>query len=229
MTRLTVSLTESEKKWGFTYLILQMFILPNVLGLLNALLPRPLSEITMNILFFSLNFVCVMTIFHRFLWKNLPKSGHQWWICLRYAFLGLFFYTVFNHLLDLFILWVQPDFSNVNDDNIAQMVQQSFFLLSFSTVFLVPITEECLFRGVLFSVPHKKSRLWGYTISVLVFALVHVIGYVDLYGSPLLFLCFLQYLPAGLCLCWAYEKSNTIFAPILMHMTINQMGILAMR
>ena len=31
----------------------------------------------------------------------------------------------------------------------------------------------------------------------------------------------LEYLPAGLSLAWAYAKSDTIFAPILMHACIN--------
>jgi membrane protease YdiL (CAAX protease family) len=38
-----------------------------------------------------------------------------------------------------------------------------------------------------------------------------------------------QYLPAGLALAWAYEKADTIWAPILMHMTINQISITFMR
>ena len=29
------------------------------------------------------------------------------------------------------------------------------------------------------------------------------------------------YVPAGIALGWTYEKSNTIWAPILLHMTIN--------
>ena len=44
-----------------------------------------------------------------------------------------------------------------------------------------------------------------------------------------LFLSFLQYVPAGLCLAWSYEKADSIWAPILIHIAVNQMGNLAMR
>ena len=39
----------------------------------------------------------------------------------------------------------------------------------------------------------------------------------------------LQYLPAGLCLAWSYAKSDTIFAPILIHALVNAWGIYEMR
>ena len=38
-------------------------------------------------------------------------------------------------------------------------------------------------------------------------------------------MAFLQYLPAGLCLAWAYTKADTIFAPILIHAIINAVSI----
>jgi len=44
-----------------------------------------------------------------------------------------------------------------------------------------------------------------------------------------LFLCFLQYLPAGFALAFCYRRSGSIFAPILVHMVVNQTGMLLMR
>ena len=38
-------------------------------------------------------------------------------------------------------------------------------------------------------------------------------------------MAFLQYLPAGLCLAWAYTKADTIFAPILIHAAVNAVSI----
>ena len=66
-------------------------------------------------------------------------------------------------------------------------------------------------------------------MSSLVFASIHVIGYIGLFDWQTLCLCLAQYLPAGIALAWAYEKADTIVAPILMHITINQIGMLAMR
>ena len=76
---------------------------------------------------------------------------------------------------------------------------------------------------------YGKSRWAAYVVSALCFCLPHVSAYIGSYEWTVLVLCFVQYLPAGLMLAWSYEKSNTIFTPILIHTIINAFGIYAMR
>ena len=66
-------------------------------------------------------------------------------------------------------------------------------------------------------------------LSMGVFALVHVVGYIGSYDALTLLLCFLQYLPAGYCLAWCYSNTGTIVTPILMHMIVNAYGMYNMR
>ena len=54
-------------------------------------------------------------------------------------------------------------------------------------------------------------------------------GYFGVYTPMQLLISFLSYLPAGFCLGWAYEKADTIFAPILIHAAVNAIGIYGMR
>ena len=129
----------------------------------------------------------------------------------------------------MIILVIYPEFSNVNDDTISVMVQQNFPLMVIGTVVLVPITEELLFRGLIFRGIYNRSRFWAYAISAVAFSLPHVVGYIGMFDPLLLLLCFVQYLPAGLCLSWAYARADSIFAPVLMHMVINLIGMFAMR
>ena len=86
-----------------------------------------------------------------------------------------------------------------------------------------------MFRGLLFRGIYGKSRVAAYLISALCFCLIHVANYIGSYELPLLAMCFVQYLPAGLILAWSYEKSNTILTPIAIHTVINAIGIYAMR
>ena len=79
--------------------------------------------------------------------------------------------------------------------------------------------------GLMFGLP-SMSRM---SATILAFAIIHIIGYIGKYSALELLMAVLQYLPAGLCLAWAYTKSDTIFAPILIHAAINAVGILAMR
>ena len=124
---------------------------------------------------------------------------------------------------------IDPEFANVNDQSIAQMAEKHYALMVFFTVLLVPITEETLYRGLLFQGLQRKSRVLAYLVSVSVFAWIHVMGYIGSFDALTLVLCFVQYLPAGAILALAYEKTDTIITPILIHIIINQIGISAMR
>ena len=54
-------------------------------------------------------------------------------------------------------------------------------------------------------------------------------NYVGVYSLPHLLLAYAQYIPAGLMLAWAYRKSGSIFAPMLIHATINAISLFSLR
>ena len=120
---------------------------------------------------------------------------------------------------------VKPDLQNLNNAFFADQARTNFTLTAIATVFLAPPVEECLFRGLLFSTIHQKSRFLAFAVSALAFALVHVSGYLSYYGALGSLLLLLQYLPAGLALGWAYEKADTILAPMVIHMVINAISM----
>ena len=61
------------------------------------------------------------------------------------------------------------------------------------------------------------------------FALIHVMGYAGLMPAGDLVLSFLQYLPAGFFLAWAYASTGTVFSPVLIHALVNAYGIYVLR
>lgn len=65
----------------------------------------------------------------------------------------------------------------------------------------------------------------AYALSTAAFCLVHVAGYVGQTELLSLAILALEYIPAGIALAWAYEKADTIFAPVLMHSLINALSI----
>ena len=83
--------------------------------------------------------------------------------------------------------------------------------------------------GLVFGLLLPKSKTAAYLVSAALFAAIHVVGYAGSVDLTSLVLAFIQYLPAGLVLGWAYEKGGTIIAPMVIHMAINAMGIWAMR
>lgn len=214
---------------GWIYFILQMTVIPVALVFINEALGNPLGEAVLNFIFFAINFACAIFIFWRFLLENgkvTVKNPLAW---VKGVGIGFGLYWFLSILVGVLILYLYPEFSNVNDDSIAALVEENTQLIAFATVWLVPITEELFYRGLIFRGLYNRSRVAGFVVSVLVFSAVHVVGYIGLYEPMHLLLCFLQYLPASLCLALAYALSDSIWAPITMHILINHIGILAMR
>ena len=229
MKQLSIPMTKAEKLGTWIYLFVQMFLLPPMMYIINDLLPRPLSDAGLNFVFFSLNFICVTVICHKYLLASVRKALAQPSLCLRSAFLGLLLYYVGSFAVNFLIAYVKPDFINANDSSIADLVQDNYTLISIGTVLLVPPVEEVFYRGLIFRGLFSRSRVAAYAVSAAIFSAIHITGYLGVYDPVSLGLSFLQYLPAGLCLGWAYAKADNILAPILIHMAVNQIASYAMR
>lgn len=229
MKKLTNVPNRSETVSGFIFLAIQLLALQPALLLVNLLLPTPMSESTLNFLFFTINFISVAVIFRKYLIRSGKTAISAPFSCLRSTFLALVGYWGGNMLVSILIQNVYPEFFNVNDSSLSQMTQENFSLMAFGTILLAPVTEEVLYRGLIFGKLYNRSPLLAYFVSTLCFSALHVTGYIGMYAPFHLLLCLLQYVPAGLCLGWAYAKSDTIWAPILLHITVNQIAIFSMR
>lgn len=214
--------------WGIGYLLFQLLVLPTILSLFLLILELPLDDSKLNMLYYTVNFGILVCIFWRFLQDNLRHALENIGAVLLPAVVGFFVYRFSSTVVDMVIYGIFPDFYNANDANINSMAQGQLPMWAFATIVLVPPVEELLFRGTLFGGFYNKHKVLAWILSVLGFALVHVIGYIGYYSWEMLLLCTIQYLPAGICFAAAYRASGNIFTPILMHSAINAIAIIAM-
>ena len=229
MRKLPVTLNRGETWLGWIYWAVQLLVLPTVIDAVLPLLGLDLSVIQFNFIFFALNFLFLTVIFHRFLGEHTKLALKQPFRVLRYAFGGYVFFWISTTVIGIVTAHFVSSFSNVNDVAIMQMAASDYTLTAIGTVLLAPVAEELMYRGLLFGSLHHRSPAGAFILSTIVFAAIHVVGYIGLYRPLILVLCFLQYIPAGLCLGWAYTRSGNIWAPILAHIAINQTSILTMR
>ena len=221
--------TPNETVFGFIYFLLQLIVIPGILLAINMMLPNPMSEAVVNFIFFAANFLVVLLLFRKFLNKNLQSLRGRPWYVLRCAGLGLLLYMAGNGIFSFLVTPLFPDFANINDAAIMEMVQEHFGLMTVGTVLFVPLAEECFYRGLIFRNLYDKHPAWAYILSMTVFSLAHVVSYVTMADFGTLVLCFFQYLPAAFALSWCYRRCGCIFAPVLVHMAVNQTGMLLMR
>ena len=227
--KLSISTTRRQTLLGWAYWLISLFVLPSAFETINNQLATPLPESVLNLIFFSVNFLAVVCIFHGFLWESLKAAAEKMWKCLGIAALGIAVHYAALWLITQCNMAIKPGFSNVNDNSILNMLDERTPLLAFATVFFVPVAEETLYRGLLFQTMLRQNRLMAYIMSVALFSSIHVMGYVGVYDPLTLTLCFVQYLPVGVILALAYEQTDTVITPILIHTFINLIGLFITR
>ena len=229
MKKLSPTLSDREIRSGWILLIAVFFCVPYLLSALNQQLAVPFDTVTLNLIYHTVNFVGCLTVFYCFLKKSALQLKMQLKSILLNAVFGACIYFILVTVLSLFILWLKPDFINLNDQNISSQLSMQWFFVAIGTVFMAPFTEELLFRGHVFGSLYHKSPAADYIISMCLFSLVHILGYMGRMDLTSLVLSFLQYLPAGWVMARAYARTNSIFTPILIHTIINVIGIYSMR
>ena len=227
--RFTLYPTPSETTWGIRYLLFELAFLPGLLSLILELLNLDVTTAEFNLCCFTVNFLSVLWIFRQFLKESFLHTLKNPVPFGLAALTGLAAYWMTNQLLSRGIQLLRPDFFNINDAAISANAQSQFLLTAIGSVLLVPLAEECLFRGLLFSLFRRRGRRAAYLVSTLLFCCIHVSGYVGGYDWLVLVLCFVQYIPAGLALAWSFEASGSIYAPIVIHTLVNLIAILSMR
>ena len=215
-----ITLTSNEKRTGCAYLAVSLFLLPGLISLL------PLNAAGQNLVYYLLNFTAVVGIFRKFLRMNLLVALDRVFPVIWYGILGYLGYQTLGELLNILIYTLSPGFVNFNDVTVALMIRENP-ALALCVILLVPVAEETLYRGLLFRGLYGKNAVFAYLASMVFFAAIHVAGYIGTLSPLHLLLSFLQYLPAGYCLCFAYRHSGTILCPILIHMAINAMAVYA--
>ena len=210
-----------ETRWGIRYLLFQLVFLSTILNyVLWSFFPR-YNSAHLNFAYFSINFMAVCWIFRDFLRNTAADFPNRWKQTVIAVSLGFVVYYLSSMALSAITYRFFPDYVNSNDVAISQAGQQNFYLIAIGAVALAPVAEELFYRGLIFGTLHRRSRILAYAVSTLVFAAIHVHGL-----DPV---SFVQYLPAGLVLAWAYEYSGSIATPLAIHIAVNIIGTLSMR
>lgn len=224
-----IPLQKKEIARGFQYLLFELvFLGPLVTMILRFFFPG-IAPAYVNFVYFAVNFISVGLIFRRYLVFTYRVSKKIIPKILAAAGIGFVIYWVLSFVLQFSIDKVAPNFYNINDAAIAQDSRKNYWLTALGAVLLVPMVEEVLHRGLVFGVLLPKGRLLAYSVSTCLFAFIHIMGYIGLYSPWHLLLCFVQYIPAGLVLAWAYDYCGSIFAPIAIHTAVNIIAIVNLR
>jgi len=114
---------------------------------------------------------------------------------------------------------------NDNNEAIYEMATSEFGPIAAAGALLAPIVEECIFRGAIFGGLRRKNRAMAYIVSALLFSLYHV--WQSALFDPTQLWYLVQYIPASLILARCYERCDSIWGVIFVHMLNNGLPMLA--
>jgi membrane protease YdiL (CAAX protease family) len=113
-------------------------------------------------------------------------------------------------------------------ESVVPLAQRSIVLTFICLVVLLPVTEELLFRGLIFGTLYRRSPLAGFLLTLVIYTFIRLL---PVLGQDTLYLCVcaLQYIPMTIYLSWVYVRSDTIAAPMAAHMLINAVNLYTLR
>lgn len=216
----TSALTKRELIFVGAGLVLHVFLLPRLLAALIE--AGKISEPTGNFVLYAFMALYVVILAWGFLRRDFDPLADRPALVLFEILSGYFSMMCFNFLTAL-ILSLFEQTSNPNNAAILDMAVYSENVTTAMAVFLAPIVEEVLFRGGIFGFFRKYNRIAAYALTAAAFAIYHLWGFIMLDVKNLVYL--IQYIPAAIILCRVYERSNTVWCPIGMHMLVNFMSL----
>lgn len=88
-------------------------------------------------------------------------------------------------------------------------------------MFLRPLVEEILYRGLLFGSLRKKNRAVAYAVSIGLSALGAVWQFMLPDGGPLYLLLAIRYVPLAAAATWAYDVGGSVLTPMSLRVILS--------
>lgn len=212
---------------GLFYCILSFFSLPFLMTLLQFASERSLeTQCGYELAFHIINFLVVLGLFRHYLAdsflqvqlnlrKVLCTAGVSLlviavWILVSFVLYFLFFSTLGYITLFYALPITELDVFAFTTD----LVQGMPLWGTLCTVLLTPITTACLFYSTGFAPAANRKPWLAYLVVALVLLFPRACNAFNFDSLPIELPLYLAQLPIHWAACWAYQKTDTIWAPV---------------
>lgn len=217
-------MTKTQAVLGWCYLPMHFLVIPLLASLYAVFSPEPVSEIAVNIAYYAVGLAFVAVV----MWSWLRRSFDILLDNITKNIINLLVAFAMDYALSIVVsvilLFVGDSLANPNNEAVMDLANQDYGAMKGISIFIAPIVEETLFRGVVFGTIRGKNRVAAYIVSILLFSVYHIWQYVLVYADPYLLLYVLQYIPISFALAWLYERSGSIWTTIFFHMILNALS-----
>ena len=213
------NLTPSRmSRWETAAALLWLPIHILLLPLALAWLRPGMRGVDLNFWVYAIGAAALTLLCARFLRQDFDPLWERPGRILLQIALGYGLILLAGELVGLLLYFFLPA-SNPNNAAVMALAAQDQGKIGAMSIFLAPLVAELMFRGGVFGLLRRRSRILAYGVSILLFSLYHTWQYA--LAEPLYWLYLLQYVPASYALCRCYEKTESIWTPMLLHMLNN--------
>lgn len=210
------------------YLPLHVVGIPLGLGYLSQVWPAlaAMTDTEINLAYYGVGLVYMLVLLRGFLRRSFDAALDAKGRFVLSIVGGYAADLALSFILSSLLLIFGLDLGNSpNNVAITSELSTDYGRIAVLSIALAPIVEEPLFRGLIFGGIRPKSRVLAYIVSAALFSLYHVWQYVALTGDFSLLIYCLLYVPVSVGLAWAYDRSGSIWSPMVMHAIINAVSL----
>jgi len=219
-------MTKQERTRGWIFFALYLLVLPLLVGFVRFVMESvwafSLSDVSANFIYHVALTAAICILFSSYLvnaWNILLDFLPENLIALGVGLAGFLLLRFLVGLLPIPLVDTTP-----MDYALEYLFAPRLTVIIF--VFLMPIAQELLFRGLMFGTMKQTSRLFAYVVTILIFCLSSVWPLAATAGDARYIWNALEYIPMALALCWCYDKGGAIFSPIVLHWMIHAIVLL---
>lgn len=201
-----------------TYIITQLSALA-LAPILYILTPLDKFEASVygNILGFILGLIAVLLILKPEMKANQLRNASTIGETIMWSILGVFMAFIAQTIASMIEIHVFGIKTTSENTQILMDITRSVPLFMILTALVAPILEEIVFRKVIFGVLYKRTNfIIAGLISALIFGFIH--------GEPK---HILVYASMGFVFAFLYVKTKRIIVPIIAHMAMNTIVVIA--
>ena len=176
-----------------------------------------------NFFCYSLGAIYILALLFRFLRRDFEPLCDAPFLVASEVLWSYGLMLLMNMALSLLFSLLMPMAENPNNQAVLELSDMGYGPVAAMSIFLAPLVEEPIFRGAVFGYARRYSRPGAFALSMLLFSLYHVWPYAA--AEPANWIFLLQYLPVSYILCRCYERTNSIWGSIFLHMLINAVSL----
>ena len=214
--------SRAELLLALLWLPVHLFLLPR---LAVRLFPA-LDDSWLNIVVYGTGTAYMLLTQFRFLRRDFDPLCDRLFYVLLEVLVSFGAMMLFNMALNSLLVAFLAQAENPNNAAVVDMALTSSGPIAALAIFLAPLVEEPIFRGAVFGGLRHRSRPAAYLLSIALFSGYHVWGYA--FRDPTAWIYALQYVPVSFLLCRIYERTDSLWGSILLHMFVNFVSLNAL-